>query len=358
MLENQRLKRAWRLHAMAGHITTITPSEEHPPGHMEVRRKNSKGNVWNIYSYDPGPITELLEKTGAEVIVSRPSTVEAVLERLEHHDRLKAVCSVGEVVTDSLRQQVQRFSGLIHVDSYGSVETGIMSSLCRSCGAYHIADRHLVLEVLDDDGNPVADGELGRVVVTTLFNAAMPLIRYDIGDHAVFARNLQCHISGYGLLEIAGRTLNLFNLPNGGRITPKLNNDDLRALGIRRCKMIQVELHKIDFLYELNSPGPAVPAEHIQCVVDRCISPLIRSVPVCVESIHTPAAGKYLLHENRIGRAANQSARGVRAEPSFKLLDTAPACRPAAFWTGCCGNLPDARLVPAGRSSPDSPSQD
>jgi phenylacetate-CoA ligase len=258
-----------------------------------------------LYSYDPGLILELLDRTGAEVLVSRPSTIEAVLECIEHGSSLKAVCTVGEVVTDSLREQVRRFPGLIHVDTYGSVETGIIASLCKSCGAYHIAENHLLLEVLDDNGEPVADRETGRVVLTTFFNAAMPLIRYDIGDHAVIARNLPCEVSSHGLLEIAGRTLNLFNLPNGGRITPKLNNDDLRALGIRRCKMIQVELHKIDFLYETNTPGATVPAESIQRLVDRYISPLIRAVPVCVEMIHEPAAGKYLLHENRIGGVTN-----------------------------------------------------
>jgi phenylacetate-CoA ligase len=305
-LENERLKRDWLLHTMVGRITTTTPSEKHPPGQVEVRRLISNGNVWNIYSYDPRPITELLEKAGAEVLVSRPSTVEAVLEGLQHRSSLKAVCTIGEVVTDSLRQQVQRFPGLIHVDFYGSVETGIMASVCRSCGAYHVADRHLVLELLDDNGNPAADGKLGRVVVTTLFNAAMPLIRYDIGDHALCARRLPCPVSDYGLHEIAGRTLNLFNMPNGSRITPKLNNDDLRALGIRRCKMIQMELHRIDFLYELDVPGLLVPAEHIQRLVDRCISPLIRAIPICVERIHVPSSGKYLLHENRIGVATDQ----------------------------------------------------
>lgn len=307
-LENGRLKRPWGLSKMSGFIATNTPNDKHPPKSVAVSAKNTRGSVWRMYSYDPEPVLELLDRTRAEVLVSRPSAIEAVLERVERGSSLKAVCSIGEVVTDSLRQQIGRFPGLAHVDIYGSVETGIMACLCKSCGAYHIADEHLVLEVLGDDGKPVADEQTGRVVVTTLFNAAMPLIRYEIGDYAVMARNLSCEMSRHGLLEIAGRTLNLFSLPNGRRITPKLNNDDLRALGIRRCKMIQVELHKIEFLYETNMSGATVTTEAIQRLVDRYISPLIRAVPVRVERIHSPASGKYLLHENRIsGTRNNQS---------------------------------------------------
>jgi phenylacetate-CoA ligase len=303
--ENRRLKRPWGLSEMSGFIATNTPNHKHPPKSVAVSAKNFRSSAWRIYSYDPEPVLELLGRTRAEVLVSRPSAIEAVLERVETESSLKAVCSIGEVVTDSLRQQIGRFPGLTHVDIYGSVETGIMACLCVSCGAYHIANQHLILEVLGDDGKPVANEETGRVVVTTLFNAAMPLIRYEIGDYAVMARGLSCKMSHDGLLEIAGRTLNLFNLPDGRRITPKLNNDDLRALGIRRCKMIQVELLKIEFLYETNVSGATVSAEAIQRLVDLYISPLIRAVPVCVERIHSPASGKYLLHENRISSTRN-----------------------------------------------------
>jgi phenylacetate-CoA ligase len=42
----------------------------------------------------------------------------------------------------------------------------------------------IIVEVVDDQGRPCRDGEIGRVVATPLFNLAGPLIRYEIGDYA------------------------------------------------------------------------------------------------------------------------------------------------------------------------------
>jgi phenylacetate-CoA ligase len=41
------------------------------------------------------------------------------------------------------------------------------------------------VELLDDEGNEVEDGEIGHVVVTSLIHKAMPLIRYKVGDLAI-----------------------------------------------------------------------------------------------------------------------------------------------------------------------------
>ncbi len=44
---------------------------------------------------------------------------------------------------------------------------------------------NVYLEILDDDGNEVPDGQMGHVVVTSLVAKGMPLIRYKIGDLAI-----------------------------------------------------------------------------------------------------------------------------------------------------------------------------
>jgi phenylacetate-CoA ligase len=48
------------------------------------------------------------------------------------------------------------------------------------------------VEVVDDAGRAVAPGGTGRLLVTHLRNALMPLIRYDTGDLAVAARAQAC----------------------------------------------------------------------------------------------------------------------------------------------------------------------
>ena len=50
---------------------------------------------------------------------------------------------------------------------------------------YHIMSPHVYIEILDENGNEVKDGELGNIHVTHLDNFLMPLIRYKIGDLGV-----------------------------------------------------------------------------------------------------------------------------------------------------------------------------
>jgi phenylacetate-CoA ligase len=69
----------------------------------------------------------------------------------------------------------------------------------------HIDMENNYVELLDQQGNPVAPGEDGAVVVTSLLNKSMPLIRYKMGDVASMPdRVCSC-----------GRTLPLMNNISG-----------------------------------------------------------------------------------------------------------------------------------------------
>jgi len=66
--------------------------------------------------------------------------------------------------------------------SYGSREFMSVGMECNQHAGYHVASDNLLVEVVDDDGQPVAEGEEGRIVITDLHNAANPFVRYEIGD--------------------------------------------------------------------------------------------------------------------------------------------------------------------------------
>ncbi|RSK41499.1 AMP-binding protein [Mangrovimonas spongiae] len=70
------------------------------------------------------------------------------------------------------------------VDTYGCAE-GLLMACKYDLEYYYIMSPHVVLEIVDDNGNPVKDGDMGHVLVTCLTNKAMPLIRYKLGDLAI-----------------------------------------------------------------------------------------------------------------------------------------------------------------------------
>ena len=57
-----------------------------------------------------------------------------------------------------------------------------MAWQCPECQEYHIDADALILQFLDKSGEEVSAGENGEIICTSLFNYAMPLIRYAIGD--------------------------------------------------------------------------------------------------------------------------------------------------------------------------------
>ena len=69
-------------------------------------------------------------------------------------------------------------------DTYGAAEGLMIAGECSE-HKYHVLAPHVHIEILDEDGRTVPDGTLGQVVVTSLDNYLMPLIRYKIGDLAI-----------------------------------------------------------------------------------------------------------------------------------------------------------------------------
>jgi phenylacetate-CoA ligase len=67
---------------------------------------------------------------------------------------------------------------------YSSDEAGYIALQCPEGEHYHVQSESLLLEVLDAAGSACMPGQVGRVIVTTLNNFAMPLVRYDTGGDA------------------------------------------------------------------------------------------------------------------------------------------------------------------------------
>ena len=66
--------------------------------------------------------------------------------------------------------------------TYGLTEAGLAYHECPMHQGLHSHPDLVVTEIVDDAGYPVADGEIGELVITTLQVEGMPLIRYRTGD--------------------------------------------------------------------------------------------------------------------------------------------------------------------------------
>ncbi len=129
-----------------------------------------------------------------------------------HKPRL--VFSLAETLHPQMRALIEEVFACPVFDFYASREVGPIAGQCRR-GRMHLFPFTTHAEVLDPQNRPAAPGTEGRVVVTSLHNAAMPLIRYEIGDAAVAGRPCDCGSRLPTLERVAGRLLDYFTARDG-----------------------------------------------------------------------------------------------------------------------------------------------
>lgn len=130
-------------------------------------------------------------------------------------NNLRQVLTFGEVLEPEARATCERVFGAKVVDMYSSQEVGYIALQCPACQNYHVQSESVLVEVLDETGLPCRPGAIGKVVVTTLHNFAMPLLRYEIQDYAEVGEPCACGRGLPVLKRILGRKRNLLRMPDG-----------------------------------------------------------------------------------------------------------------------------------------------
>ena len=117
---------------------------------------------------------------------------------------VSVVLTQGGPVDAALRETASRVFGARLVDRYSRRDVGPIALDCAEApGHYHVCTPNAVVEVVDVDGQAVAEGAQGRVLVTALHAAATPFIRYAVGDLARWHSVCPCGHRGPVLSDLA-----------------------------------------------------------------------------------------------------------------------------------------------------------
>lgn len=86
------------------------------------------------------------------------------------------------------RNRIEDLWGASVYDYYGLSDIfGSCAGMCEQKNGLHWAEDHILVEVLDpESGEPVAEGDRGEMVLTTLQKTARPMIRFRTGDIVSF----------------------------------------------------------------------------------------------------------------------------------------------------------------------------
>lgn len=185
------------------------------------------------------------------VLLTHASNLRALALRSIERDvrlpQLREARSYSEQVAPELRETVRAAWDVTMSDLYSANEVGYVALQCPDSGLYHIQAEDVLVEIIGDDGLLCSQGESGRVIVTSLHNFAMPLLRYDLGDYATVGPPCGCGRSLPTIERILGRTRNMLRLPSGRTAFPGFPMRQLSRLkAIRELKMIQHSLEEIE----------------------------------------------------------------------------------------------------------------
>jgi phenylacetate-CoA ligase len=203
----------------------------------------------------------------------------------------------GAVFDADTRAACRSAFGAESADTYGAQEVGHIAAQCPDCGEYHISAEASVVEVLRDNGSPAIPGETGRVIVTPLYNYAMPLVRYELGDMAeVGAATPSCGRRLGTLRRIRGRYRHLFRFRDGTKVWPFVANFCLsQFVPLRQYQVVQTDFDHIEIKY-VPEPGSMDHPIDVEALTQRVRTVLGQPVEVAVhavEAIERSRSGKF-----------------------------------------------------------------
>ncbi|MDQ3072202.1 MAG: hypothetical protein M3Q97_02900 [Bacteroidota bacterium] len=193
-------------------------------------------------------------------------------------------------------------------DTYACTEGIMIAAQCEKMN-YHIMSPQVYLEIVDENGNEVMDGELGYVIVTRLDNYAMPLIRYYLGDLAIKAPSAEKCSCGRNLpllQKIIGRDTDIVKTRSGNFMIVHFFTYIFEFIPeVRQFRVIQRNLDGIEiefipdkgFTYEVNERIKAKILEHLD-------EPFTIDF-VEVEHIHPTASGKPQIIQSFLKQSLN-----------------------------------------------------
>ena len=225
------------------------------------------------------PIRELvaaLNEHRPEHIVAYASMASLLaVEQLEGRLHLapRVVVTTSEVRTEEMTANIRAAWGVEPFDAYGTTE-GFYAGDCEHHQGMHVFEDLGLIEVVDERGDPVADGIAGsRVLLTSFVKRTQPLLRYEISDMvALTTTPCSCGRPLARMLSLDGRSDDILRMTgtDGQTIAvhPHTVKSPMAALPeLRQYKIV----HDEDGLHVLVMLRDAVPADEVSGRIDATL---------------------------------------------------------------------------------------
>ena len=192
--------------------------------------------------------------------VSAFETICGWLERNKSHCvevKVDSIITISEGLSEESREIIQKHFKCSVFSRYSNVENGIIAQQTPTSGNdFLINTASYYVEILNFENDSLApEGTLGRIIVTDLFNKAMPFIRYDTGDVGALNLKMIDGLEQKFLTNIGGRKLDQIYNTKGELISSYIAYRNMWSYPeIEQYQLIQMESGKYIFKICINKP--------------------------------------------------------------------------------------------------------
>lgn len=167
-----------------------------------------------------------VEKVKPNVLAGYSSSLLLLAKEVEKRGiktiKPRFILGGAELIDDFSRRFIEEVFDAPFYDQYAIVELDRIAWQCTARLQYHIDADSVIMQFLDENGEEVSAGERGEIVCTSLFNYAMPFIRYAVGDIGIASEDeCPCGITLPLMKMVEGRKDSLLVLPDGRLLSPR-----------------------------------------------------------------------------------------------------------------------------------------
>jgi phenylacetate-CoA ligase len=195
-------------------------------------------------------IDELENDDSSKSLLAYTSSLDTICKYLEKNHRnpvnttIDSIITIAEGLQDDVRGRITKYLGTKPISRYSNSENGILAqeevNLNGGNKRFEINWASYYIEILDlNDDRPVELGRPGRIVITDLFNYAMPLIRYDTGDVGVMEQDPENGKLFFSRID--GRKMDMFTNTKGEYISSHIIHHILQFPGIEQFQFVEEE---------------------------------------------------------------------------------------------------------------------
>lgn len=167
---------------------------------------------------------------------------------------LKVCLSISEGLNPATKEGMMELAGIPIVETYADEEAGTLAHQRLKGTNFYLNHADYVFECLKmDSDEPAEYGELGRIVLTDLYNYSFPMIRYDTGDTAIFHAGTK-ESNGWPYIEkLFGRKMDMVFDSDGQPVHPMNFGRTLKNFDtIRQWQFVQNDQYKYTVKLEVS----------------------------------------------------------------------------------------------------------